>query len=133
MANGKLGDYSDGYAYWSGVIAFYVRESRTLRVSVYVLPPVTLLPLRQFRHPDVAGELFQGDYDLPSNHLRPSRTFQYAAERTPDRVRMIHRKGRTGRPLRRRLQALRPEADKSIPLGEVGQQVAVRRPARLLR
>src|SRR6516165_7612804 len=98
---------------------YLLKEQKSLMERMPSLSP-------KLRHPDAAARLSQAHDDL-----LPSREYTPRVKQRPSRaVEMHNGHGRAGRPLGRRLQALRRDALESIAIRHEVEQVSGRCPQR---
>src|SRR5712692_8063883 len=86
----------------------------------------------QLNHPDVAGPLAHVEDDLVPRYRDFEKPRANVHQRPPSLVGMIYGGRRSQRAFRSRLQALRPDATKAVPVGSEIKEVPVRRPSRLI-
>jgi len=89
------------------------------------------VPLALFQHPDIPGSPAQRQHDFITGHGKSEQAGVLNPDPQPGLMEMLDREGISRRPLGSGLEALRPDAMKTVARGGEVEQFAVRRPARL--
>ena len=89
------------------------------------------MPLTLFHQPDISRGFAQRQHDLIAGHGKSEQAGVLNPDPQPGLMEMLDREGISRRPLGSGLEALRPDAMKTVARGGEVEQFAVRRPARL--